>query len=596
MDYLQNRVRRFKQFQEIIDQPETKQCGRKLTLQIDGDVIEPDFRLLGLGAFGVALGLEHPVLRRKELDIALKISSSQQNQDELKYNLLFSDLVEKGGIPNFPLYSRCKNLGKAEGDCDCGSCEFKNTILNPEEGKTVREIFRKHISEDIPVRECLVTFSERVDGNFGQYLQRKIQLDGDLAGVETMFSAFGQVVFALEEFHARGLAHNDSHVGNIFLKRLDDKNNYIRYNAVAESYTVRVGNALAMLADFGLVRKLEPPSLIISGDRGFMDAKINGILAEAGLPPARVANWYHSAIHDAFLFLMFIISDLQRVGNRYPVSESVVRRFATRIIDLSNRLSAQEQIRYRPVELLFELESVLEEPALSIWKATVNKAMFPKGPVLGTYQVGVVQRDSSAAAAYSSKAAIQPSSLDQVYSSKAAAKPAYSSAAAVYSSLQPAKYVSDPVFYPSKPVSSAVAAYSSKAVEIPPQPVKYVSDPVFYPSKPVSSAAAKPVYSSPQPVKYVSDPVFYPSKPISSAAAKPAYSSPQPVKYVYPSPKVPVSPPRSPRIALEKKQKIPTAAQLIQMLKKSSSCRSKLKKCKKSGCKSMRRKCSPKRK
>ena len=386
MDYLENRVQKFNEFQAIISDPRTVQCGNKLILHVDGQDIVPEFYLLGQGGNGSVFGLEHRLLLDKDLKVALKISS-RKNKEEIKYNLLFSDIVKKGGIPNFPLFSKCKDLGKVsdENNCECVSCEFTNKIVDAEHGlDSVKKIFNTMPGgRNIPTRDCLVSFSEQVDGDANGYFEYKSKSDADIVMMSNIFSIMSQLIFSLKELHSLNLVHNDTHFGNIFINRLG-KTQYLRYTTPNGDYFVKADD-LAILADFGLVRPQYPPMLVTAEGRGHVRNTISELIRDIGLPRAEIDRWYRSSLNDVIFFLLFQVIGVQRF--EFSLCQSVVFPLAVRLIQLNNSLSAEEQTNYDPLLIFDEIQHIVDKIPIAsqVWKATIKRKEPDDFPIRGPY-------------------------------------------------------------------------------------------------------------------------------------------------------------------------------------------------------------------
>jgi hypothetical protein len=295
MSYLDNRVKNFKEFEKILADERTKQCGDRFVLFVDGKEIIPDLNLLGAGSYGVALSIENPELKAKGINVVVKAADGRipTNKREIFFNLFFSSIVERGLIPNFPLFSKCKpNINVINDDdnednkqisnCDCGprlgvspdttgGCDF--IFRNANHASQTNQKLAQNI---LNFRNgCMVSFSEKYDMDASHFI---LNFDDkkDYQNQHFLCTIIIQFIFALKAMHDNGASHSDTHLKNIFLKMLEDseieKRGTIDYRINNKTYKIRHYGILAVLADFGLTDKTSTDK-----DKGFLCQEKGGI-------------------------------------------------------------------------------------------------------------------------------------------------------------------------------------------------------------------------------------------------------------------------------------------------------------------------------
>ena len=308
--YLDKRVERYNKFQDILDRPLSTQCGRQFKLQLDdGSVITPDLKGLGAGVYGLALAVEDPALKAIGINAVIKLadSTNSENMDEIKFGYIASELVKKGLTPNLPLYTYCKRpvVGGLDipENCNCGTshqgCDFERSDTNPT-GNFI--IFPSNLKREAKInydirkeRNCLVSFSEKLDGSFKSFLKDVVKdnndnndlirgdwwwgkddriLNNNLKFDQEMkshlLSLFAQTMFGLKtmsDTDGNGCwVHLDLHHDNILYRKdimQPDKNpkeskEYLKYFTGETTYAAfKHNNILWVLWDFGKVQNVK---------------------------------------------------------------------------------------------------------------------------------------------------------------------------------------------------------------------------------------------------------------------------------------------------------------------------------------------------
>ena len=425
MSYLDTRITNFNQFRGMIDHPDSKQCGSTFTL-VDTDArrtaFQPTLRYLGAGSYGIAFALDHDLLSSKNINVVLKVANTANEEydqygrivlvnhnealDEIYYNLLFSKLVENGRTRHFPLFSKCKRNPvnhilhdepqRSMRNCDCGpiihgnnniGCSFALT-RNQQSAQNLAKVNDNDILTNGLRHGCLVSFSEKYDGDIHSYLISIIEIvsvdlsenEKDVYLLEDMMTITVQIIFALSEMHKKNLSHSDSHTGNIFYKRLQvmDTEDFVydyeddgEYNLTSENRDM-----LCILADFGLTGKK-----IINGNavditpfsEAFFDRLKNNCdqATRDAMNGATYRRWKRSALYDLYRFmtglLTYGLNPDQSI--RYP---HIVMFTSRIVIFLYNKIKSLElypiqQAEYDPLTFLNDIPSVLHENHKVLW-------------------------------------------------------------------------------------------------------------------------------------------------------------------------------------------------------------------------------------
>jgi len=432
MSYLQNRVANFRKFKAMINHPNSQQCGRSFKLVDRGTIFEPRLKFLGAGSYGIAFELEDLRLSTKNINVVLKVANTTkldgQNivaddevYNEIFFNLWFSNIVERGTCMHFPLFSNCKDNGVAADDvddpedahlatiqklifdCDCGAsnvgnggCSFvSGSQLSDRDRGKVRN--NRHISDTLQ-NGCLVSFSEKYDGNFHDYLM-SITARNDLDQNEQdrymliqIMNATVQLIFALSEMHKSKFSHSDTHTGNIFYKRLEDDEDphdfqYEYQDDDGDEYKLTSqSNKLYILADFGFTGKKIEGEIMHNLKEDITDGSFLNDLKDQcddatknAMNGANYKKWKRSALYDLYRFMISLI-DYGLNHNRTIRYPNVVIFVSSILIFLYNKLKELEsdpiqQVYYNPLTFFTDIPSVLPQrhEVLLFWNMQSNR-------------------------------------------------------------------------------------------------------------------------------------------------------------------------------------------------------------------------------
>ena len=287
MAYLDTRFDRYRQFQIILNRPNSKQCGRAFILQMDdhNNRIKPALTFIGAGVYGAAFAVEHDDLVYNNINVVIKLADSTytENVGEIRFGYIASKLVEDGITPNLPLYTRCK-FGDNPDDiqnCKCNrpeqietGCNFERTHANVDgnemsfDGMPVEARIRYNERKNT---KCLVSFSEKLDGSFKSFIQRRIAYNAehhvtnpnaDTRMILEVLCLLAQTIFglkAMRETPHGSWVHRDLHPANILYKQgitQDLEKQFIQYDIDGVSHYVRHNNKLFVLWDFGKVKRI----------------------------------------------------------------------------------------------------------------------------------------------------------------------------------------------------------------------------------------------------------------------------------------------------------------------------------------------------
>jgi hypothetical protein len=428
MSYLQNRVANFDKFKAMIGHPNSQQCGSSFKLvDHDGTVFEPTLKFLGAGAYGIAFELENRRLSSKNINVVLKVANTTKHgksddevYNEIFFNLWFSNEVEEGRCMHFPLFSNCKENGGAPNavddpadaylaaieklvlDCDCGpsiggngGCSFVSSRiaqLSMQDRVKVR-----HISNTLQ-NGCLVSFSEKYDGNLDDYLM-SISGRNDLDQNEQdrhmliqIMNATVQLIFALSEMNKLKFSHSDTHTGNIFYKRLEGDEDphdfqYEYQDDDGDEYKLTSqSNKLYILADFGFTgKKIEGEKMhnlnedITNGS--FLDDLKDGCdnATKNAMNGANYKKWKRSSLYDLYRFMLSLIY-YGLNPNRTIKYPNVVIFVSSILIFLYNKLKQLEsdpiqQVDYNPLTFFNDIPTVLPKrhEVLLFWNIQANR-------------------------------------------------------------------------------------------------------------------------------------------------------------------------------------------------------------------------------
>lgn len=439
MSYLQTRVSNFNKFKKMIDHPDSKQCGPEFQLvDLDRSPFLPRLRYLGSGSYGIAFVVEHPRLSDKNIEVVMKVANSikpytyhgntvhvRDNEalQEIYYNLFFSKLVENGITYHFPLFSNCKSnpahamldtTKRLINDCDCGptsitgGCSFAfnlNKQLSQENFNKVNQHDNQHIIRLLQ-HGCLLSFSEKYDGDFDSYLSNIIQTSDemimkeidqqrkdlihnqtDIHMLEQIMTSTVQMIFAFNEMHKHNFSHCDTHGGNILYKNLDDVYSFVY------GYTDDDGNEIVLtspsdklfvLADFGFTGRKK-----IGGVASHIPSKITSQFLDSlkntwwdrdtrnKMKGADYSKWKRSVLYDLYRFMIALSYGINHPTSDHP---NMIKYYNTAtfvsnvLVFLYNKLKELElyplqQADYDPLQFFNDIPSVLTKGSqiLSMW-------------------------------------------------------------------------------------------------------------------------------------------------------------------------------------------------------------------------------------
>jgi len=305
MAYLDRRVDRYTRFQELLNKPHSRQCGNAFILQThDGPIqtIRPRLEFLGAGAFGAAFAVVDPFLTARNIRTVIKLAdrNNPENTGEIIFGYVASDLVKDGITPHLPLYTRCRrpndhaNPSNVQ-NCNCNTdlnnvgCNFERGHGNPHGNiMTFSPSFlgtQKHINYNLrKIDNCLVSFSERLDGSFKSLMAERIDAantaaalnaaealnirsDADNEMTRNVLGLFAQISFGLKAMRQTphgSWVHRDLHPDNILYKDGINPPNplnplhgqFIKYHINGSDYYIKHNNRLFVLWDFGKVKQI----------------------------------------------------------------------------------------------------------------------------------------------------------------------------------------------------------------------------------------------------------------------------------------------------------------------------------------------------
>jgi hypothetical protein len=393
MNYIIDRIENFEQFFDIINDPRSRQCGDTFLLHVDGQDIVPVLRELGRGVYGITLGVEDPELEDKGLNVVIKISSSSDHRNaiEIFYSLMLSNLVRNGGVPNFPLFSKCQpRIGDDIMDCDCGEkvdeksgCTFENNVFISKSGD-IRLMGNQQFLHSSQRSGCLLSFSDRMDFSLRDFLENSPNSDEDM--LYLLCSITSQLILAFKELYNRGLSHNDTHIGNILLKTnitddfdLDTIKYVVNNDGETDTYYVKHENVFAVLADFGFMM----PSRTVVNNVQQIGNDMDDMLPKWFGEGCNFSDWQRSSIYDMARYAVSLEKGVQlRLECR--AFASVIADAFIELLDI-----IPNQVAYDPMNFFMVIDDALYVyPNIqNIWRETTTSGLSPDSMVLSEHVV-----------------------------------------------------------------------------------------------------------------------------------------------------------------------------------------------------------------